>query len=130
MLISILSIPVESLDMSCAETSDALAPQDWDLKSMIFEALASDVWLQEVKFILNLPLYHIFWRLSSLGLSEFAIVSPLEFEPSLIYFDRQLAAVGEPLPKTLFHGLVLDLFIGLVVQLLMLLDKVHYSILI
>ena len=32
MLISILSVSVEALGMSCAEAAEALAPRDWDLK--------------------------------------------------------------------------------------------------
>ena len=44
MLISILSMSVEPLEMSCAESVDALAPQAGDFK---VESLVSDVCLQE-----------------------------------------------------------------------------------
>ena len=47
MLISIISVSVERLEMSCAEEGDALAPQP----------LVSEVCLQEIKFILNPVLF-------------------------------------------------------------------------
>ena len=87
---------------------------------------------QEVKFILNpvLPFRYIFWSPTRLGLCEYAIVNQLGFELSLAYFDRQLATVGKPLPKAILLGLVLKMFICLVVQLLMVLHKVHNRLLI
>ena len=92
----------------------------------------SDVCLQEVKFILNsvLPLCHFFWSLTRLGLCEFALASVLGFEPSLAHFDRQFATVGKPVPQAFIPGVVLKVFIGLVVQLLVVLHKVHNSLLI
>ena len=49
MLISILSMLVEALEMSCAAAVDALAPQAGDLKpdDLSDESLASNVHLQE-----------------------------------------------------------------------------------
>ena len=84
----------------------------------------SDLRLQKVKFILNpvLPFCHCFWSLTTFVLVEFAIVSPLALKPSLAHFDRQLAAVGDPLPKAFLYGLVLKMFIG-IVQLLVVLHK-------
>ena len=119
MVISIPSMLVEPQDILCAEAVDALAPQAWDLKA---EDLLSPLRIQEVKSILNpiLSLCHIFWSLTRLGLSEVAVASPLGFGPSLAHFDRQLAA-GEPLLKAFLPGFVLKVFIGLVVQLLMVL---------
>ena len=71
--------------------------------------------LPEVKFILNpvLPLCHFLGSLAILRLCESVIMSPLGFKRSLAHFDRQHAAVGEPLPQAFLPGLVLKLFIGL-----------------
>ena len=86
--------------------------------------------LQKVKFILNpvLPRCHLLGSLARFGLGEFAIVSPLGFDPNLVYFDRQLAVVGKPLPQT--FNLVLKVSVGLAVELLMIFDKVYYNLLI
>ena len=54
-------------------------------------------------------------------------MSPLRFEPSLAHFDRQLATVGKPLPQAFLPDLVLKVFIGLVIQLLVVLHNVHNS---
>ena len=83
-LISVLSMSVEALEMSCAEAADALAPQERDLKPKITtepECCASDVRLQEVKYILNpvLQFRYFFCSLSILGLSELAVMSHLRF---------------------------------------------------
>ena len=103
-----LSVSVESLEMSCAEAVDSVAPQAGDLKADDL-SLDSDVCLQEVKFIWNpvLPLYHFFWSLARLGMHQVATASPLGFEPSFAHFDRQFAAVIESLPKAFLPGLVL-----------------------
>ena len=126
MLISILPLSFESLVMSCTKTANAL-----DLHRNFGEFLASDVCLQEVKFILNpvLPVCHFLWCLARLRLCEVAVVSPLEFKTNLSHIDRQLAIVGKPLPQTYLLGLVLKLLVGLVNELVMVLDKVHNSLL-
>ena len=100
MLISILSMSVELLEMLCAEPADALVPWARDLKTEdFFESLASNVCLQEVKFILNpvLLLCHFLWTLARLRLDEFAIASLLGFELSQVHFDS--LTVGKPLPQ-------------------------------
>ena len=73
------------------EAMDALAP--WAGNLQLKESLASDVCLQAVKFILNpvLPLCHFLGSLARLGLGEFAIGSPLGFEPSLAHSLQLLA---------------------------------------
>ena len=113
MLISILSMSVEHLEMSCTEAAVALA--------LLAKSLPSDVCLQEVKFILNsfLSLCHFLLRLARLILVEFFIPSSLGFET-----DRQVAAAGEPLPQALFLGFGHKVLVGLVVEHLTILDKV------
>ena len=85
----------------------------------------SDVHLQKVKFILNpvVPLYN-FWSPTRFGLCEFAVESSLGFKLSLAYFR----AVGEPLPQAFPPGLVSKMFIGLVLQPLVVLHKVHNTL--
>ena len=56
-------------------------------------------------------------------------MSPLGFEPSLAHFDRQLVTVDEPLPQTFLPGLVLQMFISFVLQLLVILHKFHSCLL-
>ena len=122
MLICILSVSVRPLEMLCAEAEVALGPLAGDLKA---ESLASDVCLQEVKFILNQVLFlrHFLGSLARLGLGEFFMASPLGLEPSLAHFNRQVWAAVESLLQGFLPGLVLKVLIGLVVELIMILDK-------
>ena len=72
MLISMLSMLIESLEMSGAEVAVALAPLARDLKPKdLLSLFPSDVCLQEVKFVLNklLPLCHFLGSLARLRLS-------------------------------------------------------------
>ena len=55
---------------------------------------------------------------------------PLRVKPSLAHLDRQLATPGELLPERLLPRFVLEMYTCLVVQLLMVLHKVHNSLLI
>ena len=76
----------------------------------------------------DLPLCHFLGSLARLGLGEFFVESLLGFEQSLAHFDRQLVAAGKPLPQAFLPGLKLKMFVGLVVALLMILDKIHNSL--
>ena len=80
MKISILSVSIEALEMSCAEAAQAPVPQDNE---------EYDVWLQEAKFTLYsvLPFHHHFWGLSSLGLCELAVTCSLRLKLSLAHLD-------------------------------------------
>ena len=57
-------------------------------------------------------------------------MSLLKFEPSLAHFIRQLAEAGDPLPQAFHPDLILKVLLGLAVDLLMILDKVHNNFLI
>ena len=89
------------------------------------ESLASDVFLEEVKFILNpvLPLCHFLLSLARFGLGKFSVASPLGFKQSLAHFDRQLAVAGERLPQAFLPGLVLKVLNDLVVEFLIILES-------
>ena len=109
---------------SCTGNGSSL----WGLEARRFaESLPSDVDLQDIKFILNpvLALCHFLGSLARLGLSEISIASPLRFEPCLEHLHRQLAAACKPLPQAILPVLVLKVFIGFVVKLLLILDKVY-----
>ena len=94
--------------MSCAEAAVALAPWAGDLEAEHFQSLASDVCLQEGKFILNpvLPLCHFLESLATLGLDEFSKLNALGFERSLAHFHRLLLPAGEPLPQAFLPDFV------------------------
>ena len=49
---------------------------------------------------------------TKLGMGEFAVASPLGFEPSLLHSDRQQRT--SPLPQAFLPGLVLKVLIGVV----------------
>ena len=69
MLISIFSVPVEALEMMCAEAAEGLAPWAWDLKpDDLLHPFSSDVRPHKSKFILYpvLTFCHLFWGLSRL----------------------------------------------------------------
>ena len=51
----------------------------------------------------------------------------LRLKPGLAHFYRQVSTVGEVLPETLPPCFVLEMFISVVLQLLMILHKVHNS---
>ena len=125
MLISILSVSVQPLVM-CAEAVVALAPWARDLKP---EDLLSPFLLVCV-FNSESSCLSVIGSLARLALGEFSIGSPLEFKQSATHFHRHLSAAAEPLPHAFLTGLILKVLVGLVVELPVILDKVHNSILI
>ena len=118
--------------MFCAETAESLAPQAWDLKldDLPDQSIASDVRPQKSKLSLYpvLMFCHFLQGLSRLCLHQLVIKYPLRLKPGLAHLERQLLTVGELLPKTLLPCFVLEIFISLVVQLPMVLHKVHNSL--
>ena len=65
---------------------------------------------------------------SRLQLHQFAVMCPLRLKLGLAHLDRQLMTVGKPLTETFLPCFVLEMFISLIVQLLMLLHKVPNSL--
>ena len=53
---------------------------------------------------------------------------PFRVKAGLAHLDRQLVIGGELLTETHFPCFVLDMFISLVIQLLVVFDKVHNSL--
>ena len=70
----------------------------------------------------------MFWCLSRLGLHKLAIMCPLQLKPGLAH--RWLATVGEPIREKLLPCFVLEIYTSPVVQLLMVIHKVHNCLLI
>ena len=63
--------------------------------------------------------HHLFRGLSRHRLCQLAVMFPLPLKLGLAHLDRQLVTVGEHLPETLLLCFVLEMFVSLVVQLLM-----------
>ena len=98
MLISILSVSVEVLEMSCAVVAEALEPRAWDLKADdLHQSLVSDVQPQESKLVLYpiLMFHHLLQGLSRLCLGRLSVMCPFLVKPDPAHLDRQVATVGK-----------------------------------
>ena len=72
--------------------------------------------------------HHLLW--DQTPIVSVSVMCPLRVIPGLAHLDRQLTTLGELLPETLLPCFVLEMFISHVIQLLVVLHKLHNGLVI